>query len=152
NPWPWPSQAHVFCENDLGDGHRQILKTVYADAYNDHINDIENGALLRAWGEQVLLALVLKLIADKLITLMRLSLDGKPIAAGAQELERSLIGLRNLAASYATGDRTEYANAAIALWSRMVSLYRIGHLPSAPNAYQPISGTPVAHLLNDANA
>ncbi len=155
NPWPWPcvprAQAHVFCENDIGEGQRQILKTVYADAYNDNIADIEASAHLKAWGEQVLLALVLKLIADKLTVLMRLSVNGKPIATGADELASSLKRLRDAIAVQATGDRTVFANAAITLWSRMISLFRTGELPSAPNAYQLISGSAVSQLANDAN-
>ena len=156
NPWPWPcaprAQAHVFCENEIGDGQRQMLKTVYADAYNDSIDDIEGSAHLRAWGEQVLLALVLKLIADKLIVLMRCSLDGKPVAAGANDLANSLKRLRDAIAEQATGDRTAFANAAITLWSRMISLFRTAQFPATPNEYQLISSGPVGQLANDANA
>lgn len=156
NPWPWPciphAQAHVFCENEIGEGQRQILKTVYADAYNDNIVDIEGSAHLKAWGEQVLLAMVLKLIADKLIVLMRLCVSGETIAAGADELERSIKRLRDTVAAQAIGDRTAFANTAIALWSRMISLFRTGELPATPNAYQLISGTAVGQLVHDANA
>jgi hypothetical protein len=156
NPWPWPcaphAQAHVFCENEIGEGQRQILKTVYADAYNDNIPDIEGSAHLKAWGEQVLLALVLKLIADKLVVLMRLSVEGKPIAASADEMASSLKRLRDAIAVRATGDRTAFANAAIALWSRIISLFRTGELPAAPTAYQLISGSSPSQLAHDANA
>lgn len=156
NPWPWPcapqAQAHVFCENQIGDGQRQMLKTVYADAYNDNIADIEGSAHLRAWGEQVLLALVLKLIADKLSVLMRCVVAGKAVAAGADEIASSIRRLRDDVARYATGDRTSFANAAIAVWSRMISLFRTGQLPKRPNAYELISSGPVGQLANDANA
>lgn len=156
NPWPWPcaprAPAHVFCENEIGDGQRQMLKTVYADAYNDNIADIEDSAHLRAWGEQVLLALVLKLIAEKLSVLMRCSLVGKAVVADADEIANSLKRLRDEVASRAVGDRTTFANAAIALWSRMISLFRNGQLPANPNAYELISGGPVGQLANDANA
>jgi hypothetical protein len=156
NPWPWPcnphAQAHIFCENEIGDGQRQMLKTVYADAYNDNIADIEGSAHLRAWGEQVLLALVLKLIADKLTELMRCSLSGKPAAAGGDFLADSLRCLRDAIAGQATGDRTAFANAAITLWSRMISLFRTGHLPARSSAYESISAGPVARIAHDANA
>jgi len=155
NPWPWPcapnAQAHVFCENEIGEGQRQMLKTVYADAYNDNIEDIEGSAHLKAWGEQVLLALVLKMIADKLIALMRFSLVGKPIAIAGDDLADSLIRLRDSIAQHAIGDRTVFANAAIALWSRVISLFRTGQLPARPNSYEPISGGSVGQLANDAN-
>jgi hypothetical protein len=156
NPWPWPcaphAQAHVFCENEIGEGQRQILKTVYADAYNDNIADIEGSAHLRAWGEQVLLALVLKLLADKLAVLMRSSLVGKGVAVQADEFANSLQRLRDAVAERATGDRTDFANTAIALWSRMISLFRTGHLPANPAAYEMISSGSVGQLANDPNA
>jgi hypothetical protein len=155
NPWPWPcvphAQAHVFCENEIGEGQRQILKTVYAGAYNDNIGDIEGSAHLKAWGEQVLLAMALKLIADKLTTLMRFAVADKPIAGEADGLASSIERLRDVIAVQADGDRTAFANAAIALWSRMVNLFRSGELPEKPNAYQIISGTAVGQLANDAN-
>jgi hypothetical protein len=144
NPWPWPcaphAQAHVFCENEIGEGQRQILKTVYADAYNDNIGDIEGSAHLKARGEQVLLAMVLKLIADKLTALMRFAVADKPIAGEANGLATSIERLRDA-----------IANAAVALWSRLVNLFRSGNLPEKPNAYQIISGTPVGQVANDAN-
>lgn len=156
NPWPWPcapqAQAHVFCEDQIGDGQRQMLKTVYADAYNDHIDEIEGSALFRAWGEQVLLALVLRLIADKLAALMRCRLEGNAMAVGADELIASLTQLRNAVAVGAVGDRTAFAKAAIAVWSRMVSLFRAGRLPIRSNAYELISGGPVGQLQHDHNA
>lgn len=155
NPWPWPcaprAQAHVFCENEISDGQRQMLKTVYADAYNDHIADIEGSAHLRAWGEQVLLALVLKLITDKLTVLMRFSLVDKPIAVGGDDLANSLKRLRDAIAAQAVGNRTVFANTAIALWSRMTSIFRTGQLPPRPNAYELISGSSLGQLANDAN-
>ena len=129
-----------------------MLKTVYADAYNDNIAGIEGSAHLRAWGEQVLVALVLKLIADKLIELMGCSLSGNLAATGGDLLANSLKHLRDMVAAQATGDRTAFANAAIALWSRMISLFRTGHLPTRSNAYEPISAGPVAQIDHDANA
>jgi hypothetical protein len=153
NPWSWPCipQAHVFCENEIGDGQRQILKTVYADAYNDNIADIESSAHLRAWGEQVLLALVLKLLADKLIGLMRCRLSGE-VATDGDLLANSLKQLRDTVAAQAVGDRTTFANLAIASWSRMISLFRTGQLPARSTAYEPLSSGPVAQIAHDANA
>ena len=57
NAWPWPctprAQGHVFCEDEIGDGQRAMLKTVYADSYNNFIAEIEASAHLRSWPEQV---------------------------------------------------------------------------------------------------
>lgn len=61
NPWPWPcapsAAAHVFCEDGITEGQRDVLRVVYGDDYNTNINDIHNGSHIRAWAEQVLIAL-----------------------------------------------------------------------------------------------
>ena len=79
NPWPWPCEpqapGHVFCEDVIKEGQRDVLKIVYGEAYNHNVDAIHAGTHLRAWGEQVLLALVLKLVADKLTRLMELALE-----------------------------------------------------------------------------
>ena len=156
NPWPWPcapnAQGHVFCENEIGAGQRQMLMTVYAHAYNDHIDEIERSAHLQAWGEQALLALVLKLVADKLAVLVRCSLDGKPVGGGVDELVASLVRLRDNVAALAVGDRTAFANSAISTWSRIVSLFRTGDIPSNKQIYELISSFPLGQVANDRNA
>jgi hypothetical protein len=155
NAWPWPckpkAQGHVFCENELSDGQRAMLKTVYADHYNDFLADIEASAHLRSWPEQVLLALVLKLITDKLCALMSLRLAGTAIAGEIGQLTEALRSFRDSVAREAAGDRTAFANQAIAIWSRIVSLFRSGHLPAKPDTYEVISGSSVRQLANDPN-
>jgi hypothetical protein len=42
-------------------------------------------------------------------------------------------------------------NAAIASWSRLVCLFRDGALPEHPHSYAVISGSAVAHVVNDQN-
>ena len=82
NPWPWPcapkAQGHVFCEDAIGDGQRTMLKMVYAAKANEYVDDIEASAHLRSWPEQVLLALVLKMVTDKLGALLGLRLAEPP--------------------------------------------------------------------------
>ena len=155
NAWPWPckpnAQGHVFCENELSDGQRAMLKTVYADRYSDFIAEIEASAHLRSWPEQVLLALVLKLITDKLCALLRLRLVGTAIAGEIGQLTEALRSFRDSVAREAIGDRTAFTNQAIAIWSRIVSLFRNGHLPAKPDTYEVISGNPVRQLANDPN-
>jgi hypothetical protein len=155
NAWPWPcaprAQGHVFCEDEIGDGQRAMLKTVYADSYNDYIADIEASALLRSWPEQALLALVLKLITDKLCALLRLRLAGTAIAGEISQLTDGLHRLRDLMAGEAVGDRTAFTNRAIIIWSRVISLYRSGQLPTSGDTYEVISGSPLCQLANDQN-
>ena len=129
NPWPWPcaphAPGHVFCEDVIRQGQSDVLKIVYGEAYNANVDEIHASTHLRAWGEQVLLALVLKLIADKLIRLMELALDEAGKASMTSEFGALLIDLRDHIADLAIGDRTAFTNAAIASWSRLLSLFAV---------------------------
>ena len=156
NPWPWPcapqAPGHVFCEDLITEGQSDVLKIVYGDAYNDNVDAIHAGTHLRAWGEQVLLALVLKLIADKLKKLMELALNEAGRASITVELAAHLMGLRDHIADLAIGDRMAFTNAAIALWSRLVSLFRRGVLPANAEAYEVVSHSVPDTLETDHNA
>lgn len=154
NPWPWPitPQAHVFCENAIGPGQRQMLQTVYRDCYNNAMDAIETSALLQAWGEQVLIALVLKTLGGKFHSLMQLAIGNGELAGDLPALNEAFDGLRNYVAELATGDRTSFANRAIALWSRALSLFRNGRLPDDPESYEILTMGSVDSIPNDQNA
>ena len=117
HPWPWPcapqAPGHIFCEDVIKEGQIDVLKVVYGDAYNDNVDAIHASTHLRAWGEQVLLAFVLKLIADKLKKLMELALNEAGKAPMTTDLAALLAGLRDYIADLAVGDRTAFTYAAI---------------------------------------
>lgn len=159
--WPWPcapaAPAHVFCEDKIQQGQRDVLRLSYGDAYNANPAAVHEATLLRAWGEKALIALVLRLLADKLTRLMELALTalGKGPMAGA--LEPLLKALRNDISDLAVPapgaqNRTAFVNRAIALWSRMVSLFRVGALPANPDAYETLSNSTPNLIAADQNA
>lgn len=159
--WPWPcapaAPAYIFCEDQIQQGQRDVLRLSYGDAYNDNPAAVHQATLLRAWGEKVLIALVLKLLADKLTRLMELALTalGKGPIAGA--LEPLLKALRNDISDLAVTapgvqNRTAFVNRAIALWSRMLSLFRSGALPANPDAYETLSTSTPQLIAADQNA
>jgi len=156
NPWPWPcapaAPGHVFCEDAIKDGQSDVLKIVYGDAYSDNVDAIHAGTHLRAWGEQALLALVLKLIADKLGKLMELSLREAGKAHMSAELGPMLTSLRNHIADLMVGDRTTCSNIAISVWSRLISIFRRGLLPANPDAYEVLSSSIPGNIDHDENA
>ena len=156
NPWPWPCEpqapGHVFCEDTIKEGQSDVLKIVYGDAYNDNVDAIHASTHLRAWGEQVLLAFVLKLIPDKLKKLMELALNEVAKASMTTEFATLLIGLRDHIADLAIGDRTAFTKAAIASWSRLLSLFRRGTLPANAEAYEVVSSSVPDKLAADQNA
>lgn len=161
NSWPWPcdpaAPAFVFCENTIKEGQRAVLRLAYDNLYNNNSADIHEATLLRAWGEKVLIALVLKVIWDKLQRLMELDFTalGKQPMAGA--LQNSLRALRGDIADFATPstsstDRTDVVNQAIAFWSRLVSLFRCGALPANSDAYETLSNLTPNLITTDPNA
>lgn len=161
NPWPWPcapeAPGQVFCEDVVKPGQIDVLKVVYGEAYNDHGQAIRLATHMRAWAEQMLIALVLKMVTDKLAHLMEiaLALDGK--AAMATPLAASLRGLRDVAADAAAYDpvdesRTLVVNRGIEIWSRALSVFRLGCLPRDPSTYEAVSPFPLDTLAADHNA
>lgn len=159
--WPWPcapaAPAHIFCEDRIQQGQRDVLRLSYGDAYNENSAAIHEATLLRAWGEKVLIALVLKVLGDKLTRLMELALTalGKGLVAG--ELESLLKALRDDIAELAVPapgayNRTDIVNQAITLWSRMLSLFRSGRLPTSADAYETLSNSTLNLIAADQNA
>ena len=161
NPWPWPcapaAPAHVFCEDEIKQGQRDVLRVVYGNSYNNHAAAIHAASHLRSWAEQVLIALVLRLLTDKLVTLMQLWLDADGEGALGADCAMLLEGLRNSVADLATYDpvdqsRVPFVNATIAAWSRLLSLFRRGALPNDPATYEALSSSPPNMLAADQNA
>ncbi|MEK9212244.1 hypothetical protein [Sphingomonas sp. 2378] len=161
NKWPWPSApdapGHVFCEEQITQGQRDVLRIVYGDDYNGNVATINAASHMRAWGEQVLVALVLKMVADKLNCLMGLALDANGRGALLASLASSVNALRDQIADGAVVDatdqsRTPAVNKGIALWSRAVAVFRGGQLPQDLAAYEPISPNTIGLLATDQNA
>lgn len=155
NVWPWPCAPHapgqVFSGNQLTPGQDNVLKVVYGQSYNQHMNDIRTGTFIRSYAEQLLIALTLKVIADKLIRLMELALDSLHVGHFAAALRAPLLSLRNAIADHAVPDRTQFVNTTIAIWSRMVSIFRTGAPPSHSDAYESISTSSLRALNGDPN-
>ena len=161
NPWPWPcapaAPAHVFCEDEIKQGQRDVLRIVYGSSYNNHSAAIHAASHLRAWAEQGLIALVLQLLTDKLLRLSELWLGTVGKAALSSDCAVLLKDLRDSIADLAVYDpidesRTPFVNAMIAAWSRLLSLFRSGALPSDPTAYEVLSNS-IPNLLGaDHNA
>jgi hypothetical protein len=154
--WPWPpapeAPGHVFCEDRIQQGQRDLLRLAYGAAYDADPPAVHQGTLLRAWGEQVLIALVLRVVTDKLVGLMNVGLgqQGKPAIAAA--LAPILMELRDSIADGAVGNRTALVNSSIAVWSRALSLFRRGALPQNAGGYEVLSMSTPSLIAADQNA
>jgi hypothetical protein len=161
NPWPWPpdpdAQGHVFCEDSIRVGQRDILRLIYGEAYNQSPEGIAGSAHMRAWPEQVLIALVLNVIERKLAFLLQSTLNAAGKDTFAADLSSLLTGLRNDVADLATWNpddksRTGFAYSAISVWSRILAIFRTGRLPVNPDEYQAVSASGLRQLAADDNA
>jgi hypothetical protein len=156
NPWSWPcapnAPGQVFSGNKITPGQDNVLKIVYGGSYNAHIDDIHAATFIRSYGEQLLIALTLKVVADKLTRLMELTLQSLNLDHLVLSLGATLLTLRDAIADLAVPDRTHFVNAAIFLWSRMISIFRSGIIPASPDSYEFISSTSLGALQGDPNA
>jgi len=116
------------------------------------VDDIHAATFIRSYGEQLLIALALKVIADKLVRLMELTLESLHLGHFAPSLGSALLKLRNSIADLAVPDRTQFVNAGIAIWSRIVSIFRTGLVPASPDSYESISAVSLGALQGDPNA
>jgi hypothetical protein len=151
-PWTWPYEppAYMFADDKLGQKHKTLLKIVYDDAYEQHGPEIDKDALIRAYAEQVLCALVLHAFAAKLSALLanaRTSLDGVQL----EELGNGLIILRDLLSDAAEPDRLAFTRSFAEHEGRAMSLFRSGEEPPVPGRYDPLSTDPLEDIAEDVN-
>lgn len=159
--WPWPSApaapAHIFCEDNIRPGQRDVLRLSYGAAYNHNPSAMHDATLLRAWGEKVLIALVLKLLTDKLAHLVDLTLAPLGKSAIGAALNPLLGELRDDIADLAVPppggpSRTPFVNTAIAIWSRLLAMFRTGALPANADAYEALCASTPNLMAADQNA
>lgn len=159
--WPWPcapaAPAHVFCEDQIQQGQRDVLRLSYGDAYNNDVAGIHKATLLRSWAEKALIALALKLLEEKLNQLMASGLAALGKGAMSAVFSALLRAFRDDIAGKAVADpgepnRTTAVNRAIAIWSRMVAIFRQGSLPAKADAYEALSTSTPNLIAADQNA
>lgn len=147
--WSWPCDppSHVFAEQHIGPSQRLLLQLAYGQTYDEHSSEIEAAALLQAFAKPLLVALVLDLMASKLIACLEATewLGGRCV-----DLVSGIVGLRDLAAAGADGDRLDYVRSMVAHVSRGVSIFRDGRPPTpATTAYRSLYPNPIAQLEHD---
>jgi hypothetical protein len=131
--WPWPSDppAHVFAGDGLGRDHLTILKMVYRDHYEGNEAAIGETALIRAYGAQLLTALILQAALAKLRVFLT-TCDAPRLGAPDREaLAGGIRVLRDLAAAHGDHDRLAFMRALIGIQTRALTLFRSGKEPMA---------------------
>lgn len=159
--WSWPctpaAPAYIFCEDQIQQGQLDVLRLAYNNAYNDNPAVLHEATLLRAWGEKVLIALVLKILADKLVRLMEITLTtlGKAQISGdlIPSLKALWIDISELAMPNPDiQSRTVFVNKGIALWSRLLSTFRSGAMPKNLDSYETLTNSSLNLIAADQNA
>lgn len=155
-PWPWPcqpeAQGHVFCEEQIGLDQSAMLRVVYGPHYDANGPEIEASAHLRAWPEQVLLALVIKLLSLKLEAAMAHTLAGTTHEAHLPELVAGLDVLRDRVAAVADGDRRVFVLGVTSSWSNALALFRRGEFLDGADRYEALGRGTVDQFIADPNA
>jgi hypothetical protein len=152
--WDWPSDppAHVFAGDELGPHHRNILKVVYGDHYEEHGAEIEEGALLRAYAQQLLTALVLYVLAAKLRAYIS-AVDAPGLDESARaRLAHGVRVLRDFLGGHAEPDRLAFIRGLAGAEARAAALFQEG-VESRPGGshYTPLSNTTADRVSADPN-
>lgn len=144
--WRWPSDppAHVLAGDCLGPDHLKILRIVYRDDYEGNEGAIAETVLIRAYGAQLLTALVLQVAVAKLRAFVAACQAPWLQASDHDALEGGIRVLRDLAAAHADPDRLAFMRALIETQTRAFTLFRSGKEPPGGTVpYQLISSQPV---------
>jgi hypothetical protein len=150
--WPWPAEvpAHVFSGETLGDDHANILRIVYGDAYEGNEIAIEEGAAIRAYGKQLLTALVLHVLCAKLSALIE-TCEAPQLDDDARAgLHEGVTFLRDLLAAGAEPDRLRFLRNVISGQTRILKLFQAGSEPPLGSTrYAPLTGKPVHQIATE---
>lgn len=157
--WEWPviPPAFVFAEESVGTDQRNILRVAYRSTYEGNEEEIAQSAHLRSYGKPLLAAIMLGIVAEKLVALTRLTSlrDGAdPEDADPEEWSALERGVEALATLVSAGPDLRNVNDLRLLldtFAKALSLFRDGSVPAGPTPYSPLSTSPVQMLGSDPN-
>jgi hypothetical protein len=150
--WEWPvlPPAFVFAEESVGTGQRNILRVAYRSTYEGNEQEIAQSAHLRSYGKPLLAALVLGIVAAKLVALTRLAnltVVGDPEGCDSDEWSVLERGIETLATLVSAGPDLRNVNELRLLldaFAKALSLFRHGLVPAGSTPYSPLSTSPVS--------
>jgi hypothetical protein len=151
--WSWPANppAHVFADDQLGADHINILRVVYGDDYDVNALEIEQQALIRAYGKPLLTALVLSVLTEKLRAFLA---EAEAPYLGDSEREQLADGLKALGrrlASAADSDRLLFVKRLVSDQGRALALFQEGaESPAGAPSYRPLSSLPADRVKTDS--
>ncbi|MCA0846061.1 SIR2 family protein [Salipiger thiooxidans] len=151
--WPWPcdpnAPAYIFCENKLSQGQGTALKEAYSESYNAHVSQIKKSAHMKAWPEQVLVALLIQVVFEKLKATLPGWLKEQVKEDLKDDLLAALESSKKMVAGSVGVDRVAFVTKALQAWPRVLSIFKYGQLPRTECSYQTISSTPIPSTADD---
>jgi hypothetical protein len=151
-PWTWPapSPAYAFAEQEIGSMQKNLLKVVYRQQYQQHGPEIEQGALIQAYAEPLLAALVLDLLATKLNAYIAAAPASAITEADRRALADGIRHIRDEVAEQCEPDRLGSIRLMIQAQSRVLAMFRTGKEPEASDmTYRPLGDTTVERVPVD---
>lgn len=149
--WKWDASPPpiIFAADQLTNGQKTVLSVAYGDEYEDNRHQIATSALIQAHGKQLLLALVLSIVTQKIEMLAGDASAPNLDQAGRDRIAAGLRHLRDCVASAANGDRL----AAIKLFAQALTRakYQLqnGENPIGKVQYFPIDRRPSHQMKGD---
>ena len=151
-PWTWPTTtpAYVFAEQEIGSDQQNLLRVVYREQYEQHGPEIEASALIQAYAEPLLVALVLAVLERKLTAYI-----AEARAPGIPQTERETLAhgishIRHRVAERFEPDRLGATRRMIQAQSRALGMFRTGEEPAVTETvYRPLSNTPADRIAID---
>ncbi len=148
NGWAWNTVPApiMFAAQELSEGQKSILEGAYQGDYEANRDQIRTDATLPAFGKPLLLALLLRTMFGKLVTLAGLLTSPAVGAAGKQTLVDGLKALESAAAKAGNANRYECARTIAAVMGRVSEQFLGGPGSAGRRPYMPLSPQP-AHLM-----
>lgn len=146
--WPATPPTHVFSGRVIGPRQRSILEQVFGPDYDTNRAAIDSASLMPAYSKPLLVALVLDLLASKLVTAITRCQHPGATALPLAELEAGVRFFRDQLAAGAAAEPLIFTRALVLGMSESISLFRDGRVPDDVR-YRPLSQQSLAGMATD---
>lgn len=149
--WKWNSDPTpiVFSADRLSQGQTTVLEVAYGDDFWPNRHDIEISAHLRAYDKQLLTALLLSVLCQKMQQLAHEATAPKLPRADRDRIGTGLLHLRNAAAMAGEADKLSAVKMIAACVGRTRQQLQDGKSPVGKQAYYPIDRRPLQMMKSD---
>ncbi|TBA13870.1 SIR2 family protein (plasmid) [Rhizobium ruizarguesonis] len=149
--WNWDASPPpiMFAADQLTSGQTTVLSVAYGDDYEGNRQQISASSLIRAYGKQLLLALVLSVTTQKLEMLAGDASAPNLSEAGRDGIAAGLRHLRDSAANAADGDRLAAIKRFAQALSRAKFQLQNGENPVDAVQYFPLDRRPSHQMKGD---